>query len=176
MNSTGNKPAFRRRSALALHELHHGPNMTPMVDVTMVILIFFMASASVLGPEWLLRSAVPSMKPAVAATTTQQIRRVDLSLRRVKNETRAFNKEIGESSLAVVESTITHWCKDKSVGPDALAVVIKPEANVPYEDVVRLHELCVRLGIIKVGLSEVDAAAPSTTPASASPQPVAPAQ
>lgn len=167
MNSSGTKPAFRRRSALALHELHHGPNMTPMVDVTMVILIFFMASASVLGPEWLLRSAVPSMKPAVAATTTQQIRRVDLSLRRVKNETRAFNKEIGESSLAVVESTITHWCKDKSVGPDALAVVIKPEANVPYEDVVRLHELCVRLGIMKVGLSEVDTqppSAPSTSP------------
>ncbi|MDX2116878.1 MAG: biopolymer transporter ExbD [Planctomycetota bacterium] len=153
--NAGSKPAFRRRSALALHELHHGPNMTPMVDVTMVILIFFMASASVLGPEWLLRSAVPSMKPAAAAATTEQIRRVDLSLRRINNETRAYNKEIGESNLAVVESTITHWCKE--VGPDALAVVIKPDASVPYQDVVRLHELCVRLGITKVGLSEIDA-------------------
>ena len=34
--------------------LHFGPNMTPMVDVVMVILIFFMASAAFMGDEWFL--------------------------------------------------------------------------------------------------------------------------
>ncbi|MEZ6319152.1 MAG: biopolymer transporter ExbD [Phycisphaerales bacterium] len=50
---------FRERGALAVHELHFGPNMTPMVDVVMVILIFFMASTALLGPEWFIRAHVP---------------------------------------------------------------------------------------------------------------------
>ena len=38
---------------------HFGPNMTPMVDVVMVILIFFMASAAFVGEEWFLFAAIP---------------------------------------------------------------------------------------------------------------------
>ena len=44
--------SFRRRSALYTWQLQFGPNMTPMVDVVMVILIFFMASATFAGAEW----------------------------------------------------------------------------------------------------------------------------
>ena len=46
---------FRRRNAMHQWRLHFGPNMTPMVDVVMVILVFFMASTAFIGPEWLLR-------------------------------------------------------------------------------------------------------------------------
>ena len=55
-----------RAGALAHWDLHYGPNMTPMVDVVMVILVFFMASTAVLGPEWFLRSALPVNKPKAA--------------------------------------------------------------------------------------------------------------
>jgi len=41
-----------------------GPNMTPMVDVVLVILIFFMASTAFIGPEWFLRAALPSDQAA----------------------------------------------------------------------------------------------------------------
>lgn len=44
----------RRKTALQTYDGHIGPNMTPDADVVMVILIFFMASASILGPTWLL--------------------------------------------------------------------------------------------------------------------------
>ncbi|MFZ4431104.1 MAG: biopolymer transporter ExbD [Phycisphaerales bacterium] len=57
---------FRNRSARATHESHYGPNMTPMVDVVMVILIFFMASAAILGPEWFIKSNLPVMAAAPA--------------------------------------------------------------------------------------------------------------
>src|SRR5215813_7077601 len=50
---------FRRRNAQALYDQHYGPNMTPMVDVVMVILIFFMASTAFLGPEWFLKTHLP---------------------------------------------------------------------------------------------------------------------
>ena len=49
---------LNRRNVLA-RSSRFGPNMTPMVDVTLVILIFFMASASIAGPEWFLRAQIP---------------------------------------------------------------------------------------------------------------------
>src|SRR5256885_8124330 len=60
------KRPFRRRSALHAWELNYGPNMTPMVDVVMVILIFFMASASFAGSEWFLKTAIPKQGTAEA--------------------------------------------------------------------------------------------------------------
>ncbi len=36
-----------------------GPNMTPMVDVVLVILIFFMAATTIAGQEWFLRTDLP---------------------------------------------------------------------------------------------------------------------
>ena len=57
--------AFRRRAALDVWSMNFGPSMTPMVDVVLVILIFFMASASFVGPEWFLRAALPVLaRPA----------------------------------------------------------------------------------------------------------------
>lgn len=70
------RPArLRRRDALHHHSLHFGPNMTPMVDVVMVILVFFMASAAFLGPEWFLPSLIaqppaPASPASKAATST----------------------------------------------------------------------------------------------------------
>ncbi|MEM9372464.1 MAG: biopolymer transporter ExbD [Planctomycetota bacterium] len=51
--------AFQRQSVLDRAPGSGAPNMTPMVDVTLVILIFFMASATIAGPEWFLRAQLP---------------------------------------------------------------------------------------------------------------------
>lgn len=41
----------------------YGPNLAPMVDVVLVILIFFMASIVFVGPEWFLPAALPVAQP-----------------------------------------------------------------------------------------------------------------
>ncbi|MCH7961632.1 MAG: biopolymer transporter ExbD [Planctomycetes bacterium] len=46
--------------ALRQWEMHFGPNMTPMVDVVMVILIFFMAGTAVIAPELFLAAGLPA--------------------------------------------------------------------------------------------------------------------
>ena len=50
---------------------HVGPNMTPMVDVVMVILIFFMTWMSFVGAEWFLRTALP--KQGAQSDTTARL-------------------------------------------------------------------------------------------------------
>jgi len=39
-----------------------GPNMTPMVDVVLVILIFFMAATTIAGQEWFLSADLPEQR------------------------------------------------------------------------------------------------------------------
>ena len=46
-----------------------GPNMTPMVDVVLVILIFFMAATTIVGQEWFLQTDLPERRDDDAAAS-----------------------------------------------------------------------------------------------------------
>ncbi|MFZ2873820.1 MAG: biopolymer transporter ExbD [Phycisphaerales bacterium] len=148
---------FRDRSARAMFDLHYGPNMTPMVDVVMVILIFFMASAALLGPEFLLRSSLPSPGAGVEAgeMVTLRVRLAGLSAGVTIDQGTELLMPI-EAAEGVIASRLS------LVGPDRLTVLIDPEPDAPYDRVVRLHETCARLGVPRVGLVERPVATPRT--------------
>src|SRR5690606_9925072 len=57
--------ALRRRDARMRAEalVGGGPNMTPMVDVILVILIFFMATTVIVGEEWFLGAGLTRQAP-----------------------------------------------------------------------------------------------------------------
>lgn len=159
------RAGLRRRDALHAHSLHFGPNMTPMVDVVMVILIFFMASAAFLGSEWFLKAAIPfdagrgtSTKKPNDPTALPPIR-LDLVM------------DVDEAGRTVVTfppliraplddffKRIAEFRNDKTAGD--IEVVIRPTARVPYADVVRAHAACDAAGIYKLGISVVRPAKP----------------
>jgi biopolymer transport protein ExbD len=142
--------SFRRRNAQALYETHVGPNMTPMVDVVMVILIFFMASTAFLGPEWFLKSYLPTRtaSPSAAAQPT----RLRLSMTHTaEGGTRIAINESAAITVSQLEAALRP--EVTKAGPENIVVPIEVAPNVPYEDVVRVHEACDRLGIRKVGLN-----------------------
>lgn len=173
--------SFRRRDAIHNWTLHFGPNMTPMVDVVMVILVFFMASAAFLGPEWYLKSLVPRKPPEGAgltsAGTDKPIEKppvrlevaldVDDSGRTVATGVGKVNATVAEMGEALAAEATK---AAKAAGPAAstapapragapasqeaatLEVLIRPTARVPYRDVVRLHEAAQRAGIQRVGV------------------------
>jgi biopolymer transport protein ExbD len=139
--------AFRRRNAQALYDMHYGPNMTPMVDVVMVILIFFMASTAFLGPEWFLKTYLPTRSAAASATTTK---RMEVVLAPGANG--AVVTLNGESGLSI--AGLEARLADELTRTPAAGIIVPIEAgaDVAYEDVVRVHEVCRKLGIAKVGL------------------------
>jgi biopolymer transport protein ExbD len=142
--------AWRRRNAQALYESHAGPNMTPMVDVVMVILIFFMASTAFLGPEWFLKTHLPKAGAAAPANANDLTRlRVVLTMNPENHAVATVN---GLSlSLADLETKLAEDVKHTT--PDNIVVLIEPAPEVPYDDVVKVHEMCARLGIAKAGLN-----------------------
>lgn len=148
---------FRRRDALRQWELHFGPNMTPMVDVVMVILIFFMASAAFVGPEWFLRS-ITTPEP----TAEDESARAALVLPPASFPVRLRRGEGGTtlaSGFGLREAPIAALCDRITAGaaqgdPDEMLIVIRPDPSVPYEDIVRVHEACERAGVSRVGLAQ----------------------
>lgn len=150
-----NRP-YRDRSAAGLHTASM-PNMTPMVDVVMVILVFFMATASVMGPEWLLKTALPgksSAKAAPAETTPvrltitpgQGAAQILVVVGAAGNNAR---REV-QTSLSDLPALLQTLATER--GADNLAVSFDASDDVPYEAVVKAHEACQRAGISRVGV------------------------
>lgn len=157
---------FRRRGALDQHALHFGPNMTPMVDVVMVILVFFMVSAAFAGPEWFLRMLLPqsaaagAKQPGTGPGSAGELGplRITLQMRvdpadptRVLVSgnalTDASPEAVGESLKKLTEGLAGEDIASK------VEVVIAPARSVVYREVVRMHELVAAAGITRVGYS-----------------------
>jgi biopolymer transport protein ExbD len=152
--------AFRRRNALAVWEMHFGPNMTPMVDVVMVILIFYMASTSFIGSEWFLRTAIPKESTAARDKPSDSPdafslppAQFELNLRRADDgSTIATGPAFGSLPLDVLPARLAELAR--GTGAEDLALVIRADANIPYGDVIRAHDAATAAGIAKVGLMD----------------------
>jgi len=149
--------AFRRRSARHTWDTHFGPNMTPMVDVVMVILIFFMASATFAGAEWFLKAGIPreGAKAGGAGADPLRLEPARFEVMWVVGEGRtvARGQGIGEGDMASLPSRLAALAAGLS--EDDMVLIIRPEAGVPYPDVIRAHDAAARAGIKKVGLMDV---------------------
>lgn len=149
---------LRRRDALHNYTLHFGPNMTPMVDIVMVILIFFMATAAFMGSEWYLKAAIPFEagrgtsvnKPndplAIPLKPLEVMMDADAGGRTVINFL-----ELQRVGVDEFIARISQFPRNQTTSE--LEVVIKPMPRVPYADVVRVHAACDAAGIYKVGIT-----------------------
>lgn len=151
------RPAsFRRRDARARWELVSGPSMTPMVDVVLVILIFFMASAALIGPEWLLRVSLAQASPK-DATTTLADDPFALPPTRFVVHLSASGGSVRVGGLGLDGATMDQYrdrleTMAREIGADALVIVIEADDEVAYEAVVRARDLAAEAGIHGVGV------------------------
>lgn len=159
-------PTFRRRRAVDVASLHFGPNMTPMVDVVMVILVFFMVSAAFLGPEWLLGSLVPRPAPTAGSGNTAQgpgqgpkdndplstapVRfTIDLRLPAPGLAAVATGAGLTDAPIEQVVEALKAKVGERSM--TNVEVLLRPGQGVPWGAVVRTHELCTKAGFVRVG-------------------------
>ncbi|MGH7130661.1 MAG: ExbD/TolR family protein [Phycisphaerales bacterium] len=164
---------FRRRGALDLHRTHFGPNMTPMVDVVMVILVFFMVSAAFVGPEWFLRSMVP--RPVASADAPKQptppkpnpgvVAPDQSEMKLTKNQIylRLILPEGGGppsvvwlskrfESIEAFAAALARFTEGENIPKKDIEVFIEPSKDVPYREVIKLHETCEAYGIGRIGV------------------------
>lgn len=143
---------LRRRDALHTRSLHYGPNMTPMVDVVMVILIFFMAGTTFIGRELLLRSAVETAPGRAGETRALELPPVQLDLRLRAGPDETLVTGLGRAEVTIDEAAALLGALVAGTPADEVVVTIVPDPDVPYADVVRLHSACHRAGIRRTAI------------------------
>ncbi|MBX3359103.1 MAG: biopolymer transporter ExbD [Phycisphaeraceae bacterium] len=163
---------YARRDALHKWSTHFGPNMTPMVDIVMVILIFFMASAAFVGEEWFLRAAIPvEGGPGKSNAPKDPLElpptRINIVMDIDDQGETVVSCELGLDRRPVQELVDRIAAIGPGADPDKIEVMIRPTPRVPYRDVIRVHESCEAANITKVGIGvarEARPAAGSATP------------
>lgn len=150
---------FRRRDAATLASRDFGPNMTPMVDIVMVILIFFMAGSAFIGPEWFL---TVGMSPGADARPADQPRAQSLDIPAARvvlrlsvagdGATRINGLGLTDAPLDRLSARLQEYA---STGASrSVHVVVEPTTDTPYQDVIRVYDLCERAGFAGVGLAK----------------------
>jgi len=164
-------PAMRRRSVMpgagggGGHGLGFGPNLTPMVDVVMVILIFFMAAAAFLGPEWFLRAPLPTPPPTAAEDSAAGDQVIVLPTMRLRVVLRVEGGEtvaefegsgarpLGEFLAAFADAAPGLLAgSGGDSGGSGGSITISPSGDVAWEHVIAVHEAASEAGFGSVRL------------------------
>jgi biopolymer transport protein ExbD len=135
--------------------MHVGPNMTPMVDIVLCILIFFMLGAGLAVPDLFLTSNTAVDKAGLGTevnNTKMPAVRMNIVLRRRNDVTyvTAFDADPmrmnavddpDQSGNQLIAQTLM---QKKARLSDDVQVIIVPDKLVPYQDVITVYNDCVR--------------------------------
>ena len=140
-----------------------GPNMTPLVDVVMVILIFLMLTGTFTGQEWYLVSNLPlrqtgggNVQPPPGGFPEDE----PLEIRVDQNATRdgfvarvgqvqTGNTEVLKKALLKMRDQLTKAGK----GPEKVQVIISPGRAVKYEHLVAVYQAAMGADFSKIGFA-----------------------
>lgn len=117
---------------------HIAPDLTPLIDVVFLILIFFMVSSTFKKEELALLLTLPD-----ANSATQEIKKEELNIELTKDE------------VALKGETITFEALDASFGKveDKLRPInVRIDKEVTYERVVKLLDLLNKHGLNNLAL------------------------
>lgn len=143
---------FRQRNALHTWQTHFGPNMTPMVDVVMVILVFFMASTALVGPEWILRAQVAPESRAAPPSFTLGPAELLVVLVPSPDGVLVSGLGLDRQSIDALAGAATTAAQSLGAAVAHTRIIIEPESSVSYDAIVRVQEMLVDAGFRDVAL------------------------
>ena len=132
----------------------YGPNLAPMVDVVLVILIFFMASIVFVGPEWFLPAAIPADRAAEAAEVDDPYALPDptLSVRVSMNENIPVVSGLGAGVVALDAFEAYAAEQLHGIDPQAINIRLSAQDGVTWQHVVTTQDVLTRLGVRNIAL------------------------
>jgi biopolymer transport protein ExbD len=116
-----------------------GPNMTPMVDVVLVILIFFMAASTIAGQEWFLSTDLPEQRDEGVVGQRFALPTPMLDLELYVEGEQVLVRGLGDEALAIDTVVGRINAMDPTLS-DGLVLRIGARDEVPYGSIVALHD------------------------------------
>ena len=139
-----------------------GPNMTPLVDVVMVILIFLMLVGSFGGLEHYLASSLPVKQTGGGHTDTKSAFddiQVDIRVDHDPANSNAWRAKFGDvvtGSPEKLKDTLASkfaTYKANGQGAEKLQVIINPNRFVKWKGLITVYQAALEAGFTKVTFS-----------------------
>jgi biopolymer transport protein ExbD len=127
----------QRQSLSTLSEI----NITPLLDLAFVLLIIFMITTPLL--ESSMNLVIPSSGAKNPPINRSQIQTVSID----RADTIRFNNQLVDLRTLTAQLTAL-----KAANPD-LAIVIRPDRDLPVQKLIGLMDALQRAGITKVGIA-----------------------
>jgi biopolymer transport protein ExbD len=127
----------QRQSLSTLSEI----NVTPLLDLAFVLLIIFMITTPLL--ESSMNLVIPSSGAKNPPINTAQVQTVSID----RTETIRFNNQMVD-----LETLTAQLTRLKAANPD-IAIVIRPDRDLPVQKLIGLMDTAQRAGITKVGIA-----------------------
>jgi biopolymer transport protein ExbD len=116
-------------------------NITPLLDLAFVLLIIFMITTPLL--ESSMNLVIPSSGGTNPPLNTSHVQTVSID----RTDTIRFNNQVMD-----LETLTTQLVQLKQANPD-IAIVIRPDRDLPVQKLIGLMEAVQRAGISKVGIA-----------------------
>lgn len=130
------------------------PNLAPMVDVVMVILIFFMLGTNFAASEGILSTQLPTQLGPGGGSSVAIIPQVRIALVREAGDEGCrilvIGRELSENSFEALAAYLT---EKREAGADPTGrILLSADPDVRYEDVVAAMDACLRAGMPNIQL------------------------
>jgi biopolymer transport protein ExbD len=116
-------------------------NITPLLDLAFVLLIIFMITTPLL--ESSMNLVIPSSDTKNSPVNTSRVQTVSID----RTDTIRFNSQVTD-----LETLTTQLLQAKQTNPD-IAIVIRPDRDLPVQKLIGLMDALQRAGIAKVGIA-----------------------
>ena len=123
-------------------------NLTPLIDIVFLLLIFFMVSTT-FSKESQLRIRLPDASPD--SEVEQRPSRLVVAITKSGDYSiRGPNESTGHHLLSRERSVLAQAMAKGAQGTDELVVVIRADRNTPHEAVVRAMDVARKLGLVRI--------------------------
>lgn len=123
-------------------------NLTPLIDIVFLLLIFFMVSTT-FSKESQLRIRLPDASPD--SEIEQRPSRLVVAITKSGDYSiRGPNESTGHHLLSRERSVLAQAMAKGAQGTDELVVVIRADRKTPHEAVVRVMDVARKLGLVRI--------------------------
>lgn len=126
-------------------------NLTPLIDVVFLLLIFFMVSTTFDRHARLKVSLPESSTKATQQQSDPLVLSIDAKGNYFINDRQVVNQSLDTLKQAI-EKTITQENSSK----EDIAIVLRADANTPHQSVVRAMDAASQLGLTRLSIATVE--------------------
>ena len=126
-------------------------NLTPLIDVVFLLLIFFMVSTTFDRHAKLKVSLPESSTKATQQQNDPLVLSIDAKGNYFLNEHQVVNQQLGTLKQAILKTL-----SEKNVDIKDVSLVLRADANTPHQSVVRAMDAASQLGLTRLSIATVE--------------------